>query len=343
MTRIVSARGTRPEALKMEPVESALAAAGADVRVWDSGQSPDLTGSTASAVIWNDGLTRGISAAMNAFRDYLRNLGGVDAVLVQGDTATAFACALTAFLEGIPVGHVEAGLRTYAAEPFPEEAFRRAIAPLARWHFCPDMLSRDNLQRELNPSILDAYWKPSAGIFVTGNPIVDALPQKPLRLLVTLHRRENWGTRIGDALEVLDAFCAEFGACATVIRHPNWTHAVPYVPENLQHLFLSGPVPHARLLEMLEAADLVLTDSGGLQEEAAHFGVPTLVLRTSTERKALERLGAVKVVNPDDAAELRSALEAEARKRLAYGARGVSRAIASILLDNLASDAEIAA
>jgi UDP-N-acetylglucosamine 2-epimerase (non-hydrolysing) len=323
----------------MAPVEAALKTAGAEVLVWDSGQSPDLTGTQQAAVIWADGMTRGVASVLPAFRLWLQQQAPVAAVLVQGDTATAFACALTAWLEGISVGHVEAGLRTYSSEPFPEEGFRRMIAPIARWHFCPDEGSRKNLQRELHGSVLDSFWSPSATIAVTGNPLIDTLPKRPLRLLVTLHRRENWGARIGDALLAINQFCREHEAFATVIRHPNWTRAVPFSPEDLTNVFLSGPVPHERLLEMLESTDLIVTDSGGLSEEAAHYGVPCLILRTATERKALEEAGAVEVIDPDRPNALAAALAHEASKRKCYGAGDSGARIARLLMDALAQPA----
>jgi UDP-N-acetylglucosamine 2-epimerase (non-hydrolysing) len=335
MLRIVSARGTRPEAIKMQPVEDALRAAGSEVLVWDSGQSPDLTGSK-SAIIWASGVTKGIASAMSAFKAWLEAQEPVDAVLVQGDTATAFACALTAFLEGIPVGHVEAGLRTYASEPFPEEAFRRMIAPLARWHFCPDQDSEENLRREANKE-----YAVMEGVHVTGNPVIDTLPNRPLRVLATLHRRENWGARIGDALLALNQICADFDAIVTVIRHPNWTKALSFDPERVcPHVHFETPMSREDMVDaLIEATDLVVTDSGGLQEEAAALGVPCLVLRTATERTALVANGAVTLIDPDDADALYEAVAAIARRRSVYGPRGAGRRIADILLKELRGDA----
>jgi UDP-N-acetylglucosamine 2-epimerase (non-hydrolysing) len=341
--RIVIARGTRPEVTKTQSVITALEAAGAEVLIWDSAQSPDLTGANSRGIIWGDGLVRGIAGALPSFRDWLRAQQPVAAVLVQGDTATAFACALTAFLEGVPVGHIEAGLRTYAAEPFPEEAFRRMIAALARWHFCPDERAAENLMNERGWSGYSAYLselQQHEGVFVTGNPLIDTLPAKPLKLLVTLHRRENWGDRISDALLTIDRFAYASGACVTVIRHPNWRQALQIDFESLRTVFVSEPVSHERLLEWLEESDLVVTDSGGLQEEAAHYGVPCLVLRSATERTALEACGAVKVIDPDREEELLEALQAEARKRTCYGDGTAGEQIATILLKELQENPE---
>lgn len=329
--KIALAYGTRPETLKFGPVADALRAKGAEVVVFDSVQSPDLTGSTPSGIIWNDGLVRGIAGCMTSFRDWLR-AQQPQAVLVQGDTATAFACALAAFLEGVPVGHVEAGLRTYASEPFPEEALRRMIAPLARWHFCPDLRSEENIWNEIGRNN-------HAGTFVTGNPIIDTLGRRPLCVLATLHRRENWGGRIGDALLALNQFGREEGVCIRVVQHPNWSKAVSSL-EGLSFLTLLDPMSHEDMLEEMELSDLIVTDSGGLQEEAAYLGVPCLVLRTSTERTALVANGAVKLIDPDRPEDLRQELDLMLARRHAYGAGDAGERIATILLEQLAERAE---
>ena len=356
--KVAVAFGTRPEKLKQGPVIEALRAKGVEVVEYDSVQSPDLTGSAPSGIIWNDGLTRGIADCMKAFRDWLR-AQAPHAVLVQGDTATAFACALAAFLEGVPVGHVEAGLRTYASEPFPEEALRRMIAPLARWHFAPDEASAMNVFAEMgcphdgpysyitHPKEVPERQRKNletASIFITGNPIIDTLPIRPLRVLVTLHRRENWGERISDALLVLEQFERDHMGKVDIdiIRHPNWPKAVSQTV--LQTLIgsvginLREPAPHATLIEQLQVVDLVLTDSGGLQEEAAALGVPCLVLRTSTERTALVANGAVKLIDPDRPEMLRQELDLLLARRHAYGTGDAGERIATILLQELSVD-----
>jgi UDP-N-acetylglucosamine 2-epimerase (non-hydrolysing) len=331
MPKIALCHGTRPEQVKLAPVAAALRAQGAEVLEYDTVQSPDLgfhPEGIAGGIIWNGGLVRGVSGVLPAFRLWLENHAPVDAVLVQGDTATAFACALTAFLEGVPVGHVEAGLRTYASEPFPEEAFRRMIGALASWHFCPDAASRVNLVRE----------GVNAGLHVTGNPVIDTLDpwRTRFKVLVTLHRRENWGVRILRALSLLDGWNGDGEKTVTAIRHPNWkSWMAPDALEDIYYIDFCEPLGREEMLDVLCGVDLVVTDSGGLQEEAAALGIPCFVLRTATERKALERVGAVTVIDPDSHDALWNALETEYRKRTAYGTRGVSAKIASILLENL--------
>lgn len=344
--RIIVAYGTRPEAIKLAPVIDALRARGAEVVEWCSGQSSDLVGSVGGAMpgLWDTGLTTGVAGCIEEFGAYLAQ-PHVDAaaVVVQGDTATAFACAQAAFLAGVPVAHVEAGLRTYAAEPWPEEAFRRQIAAVARWHFCPDETAARNIAREQGEhERVGLHALP--GVAVVGNPVIDTLPRRPFRVLATLHRRENWGERRQRALRTL----IEFGHCnegveVTILRHPNGTtdYDAEMTPEE-QKFWLRDPLPHDEMLRRIADADLVVTDSGGLQEEAAHFGIPCLVLRTSTERVALERSGAVTLVDPDCHSRLRNTLQDALERRFAYGRGDAGAQIAEILLatlDNAASGA----
>jgi UDP-N-acetylglucosamine 2-epimerase (hydrolysing) len=219
------------------------------------------------------------------------------AVLVQGDTTTTMAAALAAFYAGVPVGHVEAGLRTGRLDsPFPEEANRRITTQIARWHFAATVQARDNLLRE---------HVPAAAIVVTGNPVVDALqwavqrlgdrragavlPSDPSRrlLLVTAHRRESFGAPFVELCAALRAI---------VERNPDVelaypVHLNPHVQAPVRRalsghprIHLLAPVTYAELVDLLRHCHLVLTDSGGIQEEAPALGKPVLVLRDTTER-----------------------------------------------------------
>jgi len=212
-------------------------------------------------------------------------LAGVapDRVIVQGDTSTAFAAALAAFHLGIPVAHIEAGLRTYRpAAPFPEEANRRAIALVADQHFAPTPAAKANLAAE----------RLHGDIHVTGNSGIDALrlvlgeigPPPPADrakrlILVTCHRRESFGAPFAAICAALERLAARPDVDVLFPRHPNPA--------------LGAPPPHARTLpplgladfiRLMRRADLILTDSGGVQEEAAALGTPVVVLRDSTER-----------------------------------------------------------
>lgn len=213
------------------------------------------------------------------------------AVLVQGDTTTAFFGALTAFYHHIPVGHIEAGLRTgNLAEPFPEEANRRLIAPLAAWHFAPTTQAMRRLKQE---------GIATDSLHLTGNTIADAMrllhqpqttsmPQRPeKRLLVTCHRRESWGEPFSYLLEALKILARKNPALKIIFPlHPNPTLANT-ARESLQHIpqieCLSA-LPYAEFQKTLRDADVVLTDSGGVHEEAVIAEKPVILLRTQTER-----------------------------------------------------------
>lgn len=232
-----------------------------------------------------------------------------DMIFVQGDTTTAFAVALKAFYEKIPVAHIEAGLRTYNKyHPFPEEINRVLISHLADYHFPPTKESRENLVRE---------GVPSDKIFVTGNTVVDALlrlrkeiriethpslgliPKTQKIILVTAHRRESFG-------KPLRSICAALKAIAR--SHPDVeiiypVHLNPNV-QQLVHQELSGiprihliqPLAYREFLILMERAFLILTDSGGIQEEAPSFKKPVLIMREVSERGEGIRLGIAKLV-----------------------------------------------
>ena len=229
------------------------------------------------------------------------------AVLVQGDTTTAFAGAVAAFYEGIPVGHVEAGLRTgNLAAPFPEEGNRRLISTLARWHFAPTSAAADNLRRENVPD---------RAIFVTGNTVVDALQlmagrrdpitrtETPRRLiLVTGHRRESFGDGIENLCRALLQIAREFPETEILYPvHPNPNvigpvHALLGGQKNIQ---LCDPLDYLQFVSLLKTCYFVITDSGGIQEEAPALGKPVLVTRDVTERPEAVEAGCAKLVGTD--------------------------------------------
>ncbi|MDO4790916.1 MAG: UDP-N-acetylglucosamine 2-epimerase (non-hydrolyzing) [Buchananella hordeovulneris] len=235
------------------------------------------------------------------------------AVLVQGDTTTVAAAALAAFNRQIPVVHLEAGLRSGdLASPFPEEGNRRLVSQIAALHLAPTAQSRDNLLREgVDP----------ATVTVTGNTVIDALQfatagkgefaDEALAaavnsgrriLLLTAHRRENWGepmARIGQALALLARRYPE-----DLIVYP--MHANPAVRaqilphlEGLENVVLTESLDYAQFSSLLAAAHIVLTDSGGVQEEAPSLGKPVLVLRENTERPEAVTAGTVKLIGTD--------------------------------------------
>ena len=238
---------------------------------------------------------------------------GPDLVLVHGDTSTTFAGALAAFYRQIPVGHVEAGLRTWDKySPFPEEMNRKLVGDIADLHFCPTPANRENLARE---GITD-------GVFVTGNTVIDALkttvrPDYQFAtqalnsldyagkriILVTCHRRENYGQPMANIMTALRRLADAFPDVELV--YP--VHLSPVVREAAGK-YLSGH-PRIHLIDPLSAdemhnlmarAYLVMTDSGGLQEEAPALGRPVLVLRRETERPEAVQAGTVKLAGTEE-------------------------------------------
>ena len=235
-----------------------------------------------------------------------------DAVLIQGDTTTAMTAALAAFYQGCSVGHVEAGLRTRnRKEPFPEEINRRIIASLADLHFAPTERARLNL---LGEAVSDE------SIFVTGNTIVDALESISLEgefesprlsrlnlgarrlLLVTAHRRENHGQplrSVCQALKTLTARVPDIEIVYPVHLNPAVNTVVREELEDADRIHLVEPVSYRDLLRLMQRCYLILTDSGGIQEEAPSFRKPVLVLREVTERPELIEANAGRVVGTD--------------------------------------------
>lgn len=292
--KLLSIIGTRPEAVKLAPVLIALdGEPGIVSQVCVTAQHRDLLdpvldffcirpGFDLDLMRHGQGLNR-LAAQLIERLDPILAGAAPDRVIVQGDTSTAFAAALAAFHLGIPVAHVEAGLRTYCpAAPFPEEANRRAIALIADMHFAPTAGAGANLAAE----------RAHGEVHVTGNSGIDALrlvlgqlgpapaPDGAKRLiLVTCHRRESFGARFAAICAALERLAARPDVDILFPRHPN--------PG------LGAPPPHARALpplglpdfvRLMRRADLILTDSGGVQEEAAALGTPAVILRDATER-----------------------------------------------------------
>ena len=253
-----------------------------------------------------------------------------DAVLVHGDTTTAYATATAAFYAGIPVGHVEAGLRTHDIHsPFPEEFNRQVVTKIAKWHFAPTQSSKQNL--------LDEHIK-AADITVTGNTVIDALfwvlkriESQPARLanieqflnsklpfawnadksanaekfvLITGHRRENFGAgflSICEAIKQLATEHPEVHFVYPVHLNPNVQKPVFELIAGYKNIHLIDPLEYEPFVYLLKYAYLVLTDSGGIQEEAPSLGKPVIVMRDVTERPEAVEAGTVRLVGADTA------------------------------------------
>lgn len=288
--------GTRPEAIKLVPVAAALASIGAKPRLLLTDQHP-------------------LDEAEHGLGDYdcvaLHCRGGGDPwehagqvaralgpllsdrpalLVVQGDTSSALGGAMAGFAAALPVAHVEAGLRSFdPGNPWPEEEFRSAIDARATLLFAPTEISAANLEAEGVPG----------RIFVTGNTGIDALlavatdtSRRPtgyedkLRLLVTCHRRESWGSGLREIGEALIELARGYPLVIDLVLHPN-----PMVAETMGTLLadkagirLIKPLGHSAMVAEMQRSDILLSDSGGMQEEAPALGIPLLVLREKTER-----------------------------------------------------------
>jgi UDP-N-acetylglucosamine 2-epimerase (non-hydrolysing) len=337
--------GTRPEAIKLAPVIRAFQQdPHFRTRVVLTGQHREMV----SQVMELFGLAADHDLALMAPRQTLTHitcaaLQGLkeefaahrpDLALVQGDTTTAFASALAAFYEQIPVGHVEAGLRTdNLLDPFPEEANRRLISQLAQLHFAPTERSAANCRAS---GVVGE-------VLVTGNTVIDALLQMAEQaprfeqpgldwqaqrvILATVHRRENWGERLGEIGAGFLALLERFPDTALLLP----LHRNPTVREPLQALlgshpraFLCEPLDYDQLVAAMRGCTLVLTDSGGLQEEAPALGKPVLVLRRTTERPEAVDAGTARLIGTATAD-----IVAEASRLLTDGAayEAMARAI----------------
>ena len=343
--RILAVVGTRPEAIKMAPVIRALKAESwADVRVLATAQHRQMLDQVLDAFdIVPDidldimlpsqslpELTSRLLLRMDAVLEDERP----DAVLIQGDTTTVMTTAMAAFYRRIHVGHVEAGLRTGDLDnPFPEEMNRIVAGRLSRWHFAPTQGARDNLLGEgCNP----------ASVHVTGNTVIDALlgvasvdrprpaqvPANKRLILVTAHRRENFGDPFREICHGIRELADQHEDVHVLYPvHPNPNVAGPALEilSGHERITLCEPMEYLPFVNAMKHAYLVLTDSGGVQEEAPALGKPVLVLRSETERPEAIWAGVVKLVGPD-----RNAIVAEATRLLsdpaAYAdmARGVS-------------------
>lgn len=227
----------------------------------------------------------------------------VDAVIVQGDTTTAYAASLAAFYKQIPIAHVEAGLRTYDMQnPFPEEFYRQNISKMAHWHFAPSAMAKQNLLKE---------GVKEEQVWVTGNTSIDALfhalsekipdpqPTKRPYILVTAHRRENFGQTMDDlatAIHELATSRPDFDFLLSL--HPNPKAHEPFQQKlsGLDNVTLSPALGYKEFVQAMKHCHSILSDSGGIQEEAPALGKPVLVLRDKTERTEALAAGTIYLV-----------------------------------------------
>jgi UDP-N-acetylglucosamine 2-epimerase (non-hydrolysing) len=314
--------GTRPEAIKLAPVIQKFQQSPAfKTQVVLTGQHREMVEQVMQLFDLQSDRDLAIMQHQQTLTDITcRSLRGLEElfaelqpkiVLVQGDTTTAFAATLAAFYQQIPVGHVEAGLRTdNLYNPYPEEANRRLISQLTQLHFAPTYKAVENLQKS---GVLGE-------IHHTGNTVIDALLSVADRdppcqipglswseyrvLLATVHRRENWGEPLTDIatsfLQILDKF-PDTALLLPLHRNPTVREPLQYLLGSHPRVFLTEPLDYEQLVGAIGRCYLLLTDSGGLQEEAPALGKPVLVLRETTERPEAIEAGTAKLVgtNPD--------------------------------------------
>jgi UDP-N-acetylglucosamine 2-epimerase (non-hydrolysing) len=319
--------GTRPEAVKLAPVATAIRAGGLlEPVLVASGQHPTMVTQALAAFDLTPDVTlhvtRDTGSQAELLTEMIRQLDELfaerrpAAVIVQGDTTTSLAGALAAFWRRIPVVHLEAGLRSGDLEsPFPEEANRRLVAQVAALHLAPTPLAAMNL---LDEGITTSH------VLITGNTVVDAtlavagrkLPYSDTAVaaaraaagdrrlvLVTAHRRESWGAPLDRILSAVRTLVERYPDIDVVLpTHPNPAvrAQIDAALGDVDRVTITDPLPYPDLSRLLSEAYLVLTDSGGIQEEAPSFGVPALVLRDVTERVESLHAGCARLVGADE-------------------------------------------
>ena len=369
--KVLTVFGTRPEAIKMAPLVHALADhPNFESSVCVTAQHREMLDQVLQIFEIHPDIDLDLmrpgqdlfdvtSGVLQGMKQVLQRVKP-DALLVHGDTTTALATAIAGFYSGIAVGHVEAGLRTYDLQaPYPEEFNRQVVSRVARWHFAPTEQSRQNL--------FDEKVSPET-IHVTGNTVIDSLfwvlkrldgdPQRKSKIesflnrqlsfpwqtqrfvLITGHRRENFGQgflQICEALRSLAESFAEVHFVYPVHLNPAVQKPVFELLQALPNVHLLPPLEYEPFLLLLKHAYFVLTDSGGIQEEAPSLGKPVLVMRDVTERPEAVEAGTVRLVGADcgrivdSVSELISMPESYAHMAKAYNPYGDGQACARIL------------
>lgn len=320
MKRILIVMGTRPEAIKLCPLvlelkkrqKSLVQVCAVEQHTAMLSGVLETFGVTADFTL---ALDREVGGVSSLTAEILEKVGKLleaekpDLVLVQGDTATAFAAGLAAFYHGVAVGHVEAGLRTYRMNaPFPEELHRRALSLFAKYHFAPTVLSKRNLLRE---------GIDGRRVYQTGNTSVDALrmsltgelgdaslrlPEGKRTILFTAHRRESLGAPLRGMLRALLRVVKETPDVVAICPlHPNpkIRKIAAEILSGEERIYVIEPPDFVRFHRLLASSYLVLTDSGGIQEETVTLGIPTVVMRYSSERTEGMCAGVLRLAGSD--------------------------------------------
>jgi UDP-N-acetylglucosamine 2-epimerase (non-hydrolysing) len=329
--RVLVMFGTRPEAIKLAPVITVLASSGwLEPRVAVTGQHRSLLDEVLTLFQVEPHYDLDLMSQGQEPHDVaakaLTGLSGIiaaehpDCIVVQGDTTTTLAGALAAFYKQVPVVHVEAGLRSRDLKsPFPEEGNRKLVTHVSSLHLAPTLGNKNNLLAEgVEP----------ARVVVTGNTVIDALRQvmggrgQPLphaldaddrrMVLVTMHRRESWGVTMREvAAAVADLARAEPDVVFLVPLHPNPVVRAAFEPEtdSLSNVIVTDPLPYGTFVRAMARSRLIITDSGGIQEEGPSLGKPVLVVRETTERPEAIAAGTARLVGTSRFAVADSAMK----------------------------------
>jgi len=324
LMKVLIVVGTRPEAIKMAPVHQALAADPDrfEVRLCLTAQHRALLDQVIDVfqlpVAYDLNLMTPGQTLFDTTGRVLHALGGIledaqpDGVLVHGDTTTSFAAALAAYYKQIPVGHVEAGLRTYDKfRPFPEEMNRRLADALCDWHYAPTPGARENLLSEriapehivvTGNTVIDALLQVAGRPYAFADPLLETLGTERRLILVTAHRRESFGTPFAGICRAIRSLADAYEDTEYLYPvHPN-PRVQECVREHLSdhpRIHLIEPLDYLPFVHLLKKAYLVLTDSGGIQEEAPALNKPVLVLRDVTERPEAIEAGAARLAGTD--------------------------------------------
>ena len=335
MKTILFVFGTRPEAIKMAPILSLISKENQSfkTKICVTAQHREMLDQILNLFEITPDFDLNVMKEKQGLIDLSANLlstmKGIfesvspDGVIVQGDTTTALIAAQVAYLSKIPIGHVEAGLRTYDLQaPFPEEFNRQVISKIANWHFAPTLTSKNNLLSE---------GVPEDKIFITGNTVIDALLRVKTKIyqdqnlknklskgfealckenilnkkyiLITGHRRENFGKGFQEICHAVVRLSKEFKDINFIYPlhlNPQVRNPVNKLLASIDNVYLIPPQDYDSFIFLLDGCLAVLTDSGGIQEEAPSLGKPVLVMRDKTERPEAVTAGTVKLVGADE-------------------------------------------
>lgn len=323
LLKITSVVGTRPEAIKMAPLLQRLSAMpNIKTHLISTGQHHsqleqvfsffDLTPDVDLKLMEKNQTLNDIAYKAIKGMDSLLAQADPDLLLVQGDTTTAFAAALTAFNRQIPVGHVEAGLRSGdLLNPYPEEANRRLISAIATLNFAPTYVARDHLLSEgisadtiltTGNTVVDALYSITSKITELPKEVAHAISNGHRIILVTAHRRESWGKPLANICSAMNELISTFSDVEIVFpihKNPKVRDVVFNTVIKHPHIHIIEPLNYFDFISTMKHASLVLSDSGGVQEEAPTFGVPVLVMRKTTERPEALTVNLSKLVGTD--------------------------------------------